>query len=145
MANQLAKEAATDASKQPEDKRSTNLPEIKEASTKTQHKKWQKRRGISLYGRTYHSLIPSTQTKKYLDIPNGKSFCYILQLQTRFSGLNDYRQKLGLSDSNKCTCRESETTEHYLLHWHPIYDQHREALYLHLATRIDYIPCTTTH
>lgn len=39
IADQPAKEAATDASNQPEGNSSTNLSEIKEASTKTQLKR----------------------------------------------------------------------------------------------------------
>ena len=70
IADQLAKEATIETSKPTEDteeKLSTNLPEIKEASTKTQHEKWQRRVDSLLYGRVYHSLIPLVQTNRYLD------------------------------------------------------------------------------
>ena len=43
------------------------------------------------------------------------AFSQILQLQTGYSQLNDYRHKLGLSKTDQCECGHVETTEHYLI------------------------------
>ena len=93
-----------------------------------QHRLWQ---SISL-------LVPKVDTKKFLDIPNRKSFCQILQIQTGFYKLNDYRHKLGLFDSIECICGEPETPKYmyFLIHC-PNYVQYRESMQLKLSSQLD--------
>ena len=100
----LAKEAATVSRDQPDCRRSTSIQEVKDAIMKTQLSKWQSRWDNTDYGRAYHMLVPKVDTKKFLDIPNRKSFCQILQIQTGFYKLNDYRHKLDLCDRIECIC-----------------------------------------
>ena len=53
-------------------------------------------------------------SKKFMDIPNRKGFCQILQIQTGYSRLNDYRNKLG--QCNKlCIFGEIETPSSHSL------------------------------
>ena len=80
-------------------------------------------------------LVSKVDSKKFLDIPNRKSFCLILQIQTGYSKLNDYRYKLGQCDSNKCTCGEPETPEHFLIDC-PNYQQYRETMQLKLSSQL---------
>ena len=87
IADALAKEAATEARNQPECSRSTTIQEIKEANKKSQLSKWQSRWDNTEYGRAYHMLVPKVDTKKFLDIPNRKSFCQLLQIQIGVPGL----------------------------------------------------------
>ena len=94
---------------QPAGRNSSTILKIKEATKKTQISKWQSRLDNTEYGRAYHMLVAKVESKKFLDIPNRKSFCLILQIQTGYSKLNDYRYKLGQCDSNKCACGEPET------------------------------------
>ena len=46
-----------------------------------------------------------------------KKITLLLQLHVRtgYSQLNDYKQKLGQVESNRCECGEVENTEHFLL------------------------------
>ena len=78
IAHALAKEAATEARNQPECSLSTTIQEIKEASKKSQISKRQSRWDNTEYGRANHMLVPKVDTKKFLDIPNRKSFCQLL-------------------------------------------------------------------
>ena len=135
IANALAKEAASEAKNQPECSRSTTLHEIKEASKKSQLSKWQSRWDNTEYGRAYHMLVPNVDTKKFLDIPNRKSFCQSLQIQTGYSKLNNYRNKLGQCDSNEFSCGEPETPEHFLIHC-PNYIHCRETMQLKLSSQL---------
>ena len=84
IADALAKEAATEAMNQAEDRNSSTILEIKEATKKTQISKWQSRWDNTDYGRAYHMLVPKVDSNKFLDIPNRKSFCLILQIQTGY-------------------------------------------------------------
>ena len=131
----LPKEAASEARNQPECSRSTTIQEIKEANKKSQLTKWQSRWDNTEYGRAYHMLVPKVDTKKFLDIPNRKSFCQLLQIQTGYSKLNDYRHKLGQFDSNECSCGEPETPEHFLIYC-PNYIHCRETMQLKLSSQI---------
>ena len=135
IADALAKEAATEAVNQPEGRNSSTILEIKEATKKTQISKWQSRWDNTEYGRAYHMLDAKVDSKKFLDIPNRKSFCLILQIQTGYSKLNDYRYKLGQCDSNKCACGEPETLEHFLIDC-PNYQQYRETMQLKLSSQL---------
>ena len=77
-------------------------------------------------------LVPKVDSKKFLDLPNRKSFCLILQIQTGYSKLKDYRYKLGQCDSIKCTCREPE---HFLMDC-PNYQHYREHMQLKLSSQL---------
>ncbi|MCG8032941.1 MAG: RNAse HI domain-containing protein, partial [Candidatus Thiodiazotropha taylori] len=135
VADALAKEAATEAKNQPDCRRSTSILEVKEAIKKTQLSRWQTRWDNAEHGRVFHALVPKVDSKKFLDIPNRKSFCQILQIQTGYSKLSDYRYKLGQCDSNKCTCGEPETPEHFLIHC-PNYQHCRETMQLTLSSQL---------
>ena len=87
-----------------------------------QHKLWQ---SIS---------VPKVDTKKFLDFPYRKSFCQILQIQSGYSKLNEYRHKLGLCDSIECICGEPETPEYFLIHC-PNYQHCRESMQLKLLSQ----------
>ena len=89
IADALAKEAATEEMNQPEGKNSSTILEIKEATKKTQISKWQSRWDNTEYGRAYHMLVSKVDSKKFLDIPNRKSFCRILQIQTGMTVLTE--------------------------------------------------------
>ena len=80
-------------------------------------------------------LVPNVDTKKFLDIPNRESFCQILQIQTGYSKLNDYRNKLGKCNSNECSCGEPETPEHFLIDC-PNYTHCRETIQLKLSSQL---------
>ena len=146
IADALAKEAATEARNQPECSLSTTIQEIKEANKKSQLSKWQSRWDNTEYGRAYHMLVPKVDTKKFLDIPNRKSFCQLLQIQTGYSKLNDYRHKLGQCDSNECSCGEPETPEHFLIHC-PNYIHCRETMQLKLSSQLglNFLDAHTLH
>ena len=94
--------------------------------------KWQSRLDNTEYDRAYHMLVPKVDSKKFLDLPNRKSFCLILQIQTGYSKLKDYRYKLGQCDSKKCTCREPE---HFLMDC-PNYQHYRETMQLKLSSQL---------
>ena len=89
------------------------------------------------YGRAYQMLVPKVDTKNCLNIPNGKSFCQILQIQREYSKLiiNDYRNKLGQCDSIECSCGESKTPEHFLIDC-ANYQHCRETLQLKLSSQL---------
>ena len=99
-----AKKAAIEASQRSDDKRYTTFQEIKEV--KTQTTRWQTKWDTTEWGRTYHSFVPSVDRKRVFDIPDRNGFCNILQLQTGFSKLKDYRHKLGRCENNRCQCGE---------------------------------------
>ena len=99
IADALAKEAATEAMNQPECRRSTTILEVKEAIKKTQISRWKIKWDNLEHDRAYHLLVPKVDSKKFLDIPNRKGFCHILQLQTGYSRLNDYMNKLSQCDN----------------------------------------------
>ena len=120
IADALAKEAVVEARDQPDCRRSTTIQEVNNAIKKTQLSKWQSRWDNSDH--TIYMFPRLTQIKKFLDILNRKSFCQILQIQTGYSKLNEYRHKLGLCDSNEYICGEPETPEHFLIHY-PNYQQ----------------------
>ena len=106
IADALVKEAAMEAMIQPEGRNSSTILENKEATKKTQISKWQSRWDNTEYGRAYNMLVSKVDSKKFLDILNRKSFCLILQIQTGYSKLKDYRYKLGQCDSNKAKKRK---------------------------------------
>ena len=82
--------------------------------------------------RTYQTFVPSVDRKRMFDIPDRKGFCNILQLQTVFSKLNEYRHKLGQREDNRCQCGEIETTDHFINHC-PTY---RNTLWLNLSNQL---------
>ena len=94
IADALAKGAAMEAMNQPEGRNSSTILEIK-ATKKTQISKWQSRWDNTEYGRAYHMLVSKVDSKKFLDIPNRKSFCLILQMQTGYSKLKGLQIQTG--------------------------------------------------
>ena len=68
--------------------------------------------------RTYYNYCPKRNHQKNFDQPtNDKKgfFSRILQLQTGYAYLNDYRSKFSRAQSNQCSCGQVEDKEHYLL------------------------------
>ena len=53
----------------------------------------------------------------------------MLQLRTGYSQLNDYKQKLGQVESNRCECGVVENTEHFLLECQLYEDRRLQFLY----------------
>ena len=110
MADKMAKEAAMEASKFPEDKTITSHPEIKLACTKYIRTQWQRRWEQSDTGRDYYNYFPTLEFNRLFDQPNKEAFSWLLQLQSGYTRLNSYRHKLGQVPSDKCgTDRDSGT------------------------------------
>ena len=59
--------------------------------------------------------FPSIAAKRPFDKPSKEPYSRILQLQTGYNTLNDYRSKLGQAERNLCKCGQVEDTEHFLL------------------------------
>ena len=115
IADQLAKEAAKEAETFTDDRKFTSIADIKMASKKYVTSLWQKRWDNSETGRTYHSYFPKVDATRLFDNPTRTAFSQILQLQTGYSQLNEYRHKLGQAKTNQCECGQVETMEHYLI------------------------------
>ena len=64
----------------------------------------------------FYKYFPLIDTKRPFDQPSKESYNRILQLQTGYNTLNDYRSKLGQVESNLCKCGQVENIEHFLLH-----------------------------
>ena len=54
--------------------------------------------------------------KTLIDFPNRKLYSQIDQMRIGYAKLNDYLDKIGVSDSSKCECGGKEIIEHYLMH-----------------------------
>ena len=91
---------------------------------------WKKRRENSETGITLYSYFPKVDATRLFDNTTRTAFSQILQLQTVYSQLNEYRQKLGQTKINRC-----ETTDHYLLQC-PLQEQPRNIMALTLGRDI---------
>ena len=131
VADGLAKEAALEASKFPEERRTTSHPEIKLACRQYISSQWQRRWEQSDTGRDFYSYCPKVDFKRLFDQPSKEAYSWILQLQTGYT-LNSYRYKLGQVTSDMCSCGQTETVEHFLLHC-PLHEQARNNMELKLS------------
>ena len=134
-ADRLAKEAAHEAIAFKEGSSSTSMADVKQASHTHIMTLWQRRWTIAVVGRQYYRYVPSITTKKYLDQPTRQSYSRILQLQTGYNILNQYRSKLGQTESNLCQCGQVENTEHFLLQC-PLQEEPRNILARNLGQKI---------
>ena len=73
--------------------------------------------------------------KEILGQSTRQSYSRILQLQTGYNILNQYRSKLGQTESNLCQCGQVEDTEHFLLEC-PIQEEPRNILARNLGQKI---------
>ena len=134
-ADRLAKEAAHEASTFKEGSSSFSMADVKQASHTHIMTLWQRRWTIAEVGREYYRYVPSITTKKYLDQPTRQSYSRVLQLQTGYNILNQYRSKLGQTESNLCQCGKVEDTEHFLLQC-PLQEEPRNILARNLGQKI---------
>ena len=134
-ADQLAKEAAQEASLFTDERKTTSICDIKAASQTHTLSLWQRRWETTDVGRTYHKYQPKVNTKRVHDQPTKEAYSRILQLQTGYTYLNDYRSKINQTQSNKCICGQVETTEHYLLQC-PLQDVPRDIMARNLGQKI---------
>ena len=135
IADHLAKEAAKEAETFTDDRKFTSIAEVKMASKKYVTTLWQNRWDNSDTGRTFHGYFPKVDAPRMFDIPTKRAYSHILQLQTGYSQLNEYRHKLGQTKTNQCTCGQVETTEHYLTEC-TLYEQQRNLMAMALGRNI---------
>ena len=126
-ADRLAKEAAHEASTFKEGSGSTSMADVKLASHTHIMSLWQHRWSIAEVGKEFFKYSPYISTQRHFDQPTKQSYSRILQLQTGYNVLNQYRSKLGLTESSLCQCGQVEDTEHYLLQC-PLQEEPRNIL-----------------
>lgn len=115
IADLLAKEAATAAAELDPSTSVTTFDDIKQAAHKTGVAKWQHQWDSSERGRHFFKLKSRVDTKIPLDYPDKTSGKKISELRLGYSRLKGYTHAIGVSESNKCSCGEVETVEHFLL------------------------------
>ena len=134
-ADRLAKEAAQEASTFKEGSGSTSMADVKIASHTYTMTLWQRRWNIAEVGREYYKYYPSITAQRHFDLPTKQSYSRIIQLQTGYSVLNQYRFKLGQTESSLCQCGQVEDTEHYLLQC-PLQEEPRNILARNLGQKL---------
>ena len=123
-ADGLAKEASKEAESMSDENKCISLAEFKQAAKAHGLSMWQRQweKGRFLYG-----LKPKVNKKTVFDFPDRKLYSLIAQLRIGYAKLNEYLHRIGVSETSKCSCREVETIEHYLLHCE-IYFNERERM-----------------
>ena len=129
VADRLAKEAAKEAQDLDLNASVLTNQDIKNAARDIIMDKWQDKWNISNTGREYLQYRPQILPKPRFYFPDHRGFILLLQLRTGYSQLNDYKQKLGQVESNRCECGEVENTEHFLLECQLYEDQRLQLLY----------------
>ena len=81
--------------------------------------------------RDFFNYYPKVEFKRLFDQPSKETYSWILQLQTGYT-LNIYKYKLGQVASDKCSCGQTETVEHFLLHC-PLHEIARNNMELKLS------------
>ena len=76
---------------------------------------WQRHWNIAEVGREYFKYVPSITAQRRFDLPTKQAYSRILPLQRGYNGLNQYRSKLGQTESILCKCGHAEDTEYFLL------------------------------
>ena len=116
VADRLAKEAAQEAKELSEESNIITNAEVNKNAKISSRFKWQRRWEISETGRHFYEFKPDIDTKPLIDIPNHQSFTIINQLRTGYSRLNEYRYKIGQSETPSCQCGATESVEHFVLY-----------------------------
>ena len=114
-ADRLAKEASKEAESVLDENNCISLAEFKQAAKALGLSMWQRQWDVSEKGRFLYGLKPKVNKKTIFDFPDRKQYSLIAQLRIGYAKLNDYLNKIGVSETSKCSCGEVETTEHYLL------------------------------
>ena len=127
MADQLANEAAKEASLMPPESANATQQDVKIGAREFVNQKWQKRWEITNTGRHLFNFKPQVTGKTLLDQPTVTAFRALTQLRTGYSCLNEYRYKTNQHITSHCQCGEPETVEHYLCSC-PLQEKHRRQL-----------------
>ena len=135
VADRLAKETAVEAKDLEEETSVVTVQDIKRHARASIQRKWQQRWDIGEFGRDFYLCKPFLDSSPRLDFPNTRIFKQILQLRTGYSILNDYRHKLGQSESGLCECGQMETVQHYLLQCQ-LYEEERGILFNRLREQL---------
>ena len=114
-ADRLAKEASKEAESMTEEDKTISQAEFRQAAKTHGLTTWQRQWDVSENGRFLYGLKPKVSKKSVFDFPNKKLYSQIAQLRIGYAKLNDYLHKIGVSETNKCSCGDIETIEHYLL------------------------------
>ncbi|XP_063419173.1 uncharacterized protein LOC134701992 [Mytilus trossulus] len=125
IADQLAKDAAKEASSLNDQYNVITMSDVRCAVKMSTKLKWQSRWTISETGRQLFNLIPIVGKDAQLDKPNNQIGRILSEIRTGYSRLNKYRNQIGQSLTPYCECGEEETSEHFLLYC-PRYQQERE-------------------
>lgn len=129
IADELAKEAALEAEKFPEDSQEITAGDFKNLARVSCGMKWQRRWDASETGRHLYDFRPQVS----LSLPDYMFMSYITekkvisQLRTGFSSLNYYKHKVGLQESPNCICGETETVDHFICNCE-LYELQRQKL-----------------
>ena len=129
LADRLAEEEAKEAETKKETSSITTLEDVTMAAKMSVKKKLQDRWEHSERGRFLFQYRPTVTYKlKGISFQSFNSKRRISQLRLGYAPLNEYMQKCGLKDSNKCAaCGEIESISHYLLTC-PEFETEREQL-----------------
>lgn len=131
IADQLAKEGATEADQMEEDSGVTTAGDVKLAAKKSGLRKWQDRWEKSERGRDLYQFRPSVGVIVKHTFQTPQSEGAISQLRTGYARLNEYLHKIGSKDTNQCLCGEIETVTHYLQHC-PNYQTERDRFWVNI-------------
>ena len=99
----------------PEGDGEASQADIKQGAREAVTIKWQHRWQISEKGRVLYQMKQKVKLKK-INFKAQKNQRTILQLQSGYSKLKEYRHKIGTEENPFCKCGEVENVEHYLLH-----------------------------
>ena len=80
-------------------------------------------------------LVPKVNSQEVSGYPQKEELLSNSTNIDRIFETQNYRYKLGQCDSNKCTCREPETPEHFLIDC-PNYQHYRETMQLKLSSQL---------
>jgi hypothetical protein len=90
---------------------------------------------VGEYTRKFDTAFPGKHTRLLYNTFKRTEANILAQLRTGMSRLNGYLHRINAADSDLCACGQAkETVEHFLFrctHW----DQHREAMLQHTATK----------
>ena len=79
-----------------------------------------------------YNATPKTESGPPKQKPNKEAYSWMLQLQSGYTQLNGYRNRLNQVPPNKCDCGQTETVEHFLLQC-PWYESARNTMELNLS------------
>ena len=134
-ADRLAKDAAQEASTFNEGNNSTSIADVRLASHTHTITQWQHRWNIAEAGREYFKYVPSITAHRHFDLLTKQAYSRMLQLQTGYNTLIQYRSKLGQIESSFCKCGQVDDTGHFLLQC-PLQEKPRNILERNLGQKI---------